>query len=112
MTVSSSATTGSCATAAKTSLRVRFPPDSARHGVVGLAVAQNVLATNELLALTPAADAVTAVGGSFVYTFRVRHDGPVTVTFRLRPDSGPGLRRATVGVPSAEPVRFRQFVYP
>lgn len=93
-------------------LQVQFPPVSAREGSIRLSISQDYLADNEVMATTPDPMSVTAEGEHLVYEFGVRGEGPLTVTFDLRPNSGFGVVEATVGGTSAEPVRFRQLVYP
>ncbi|MER7113349.1 hypothetical protein ABT332_02530 [Saccharomonospora azurea] len=96
----------------ESTLQVRFPPGSAHEGSIRLSLSQDYLADNEVMATTPDPMSVTAEGDRLVYEFGVRGDGPLTVTFDLRPNSGLGVLEATVGGTSAKPVRIRQLVYP
>ncbi len=96
----------------ETTLQVRFPPGSAREGSIRLSISQEYLSENEIMATTPEPDTVTAEGDRLVYEFPVRGNGPLTVTFDLRPTSGMGMLDATVGGSSADPAHFRQLVYP
>ncbi|CAM3008143.1 hypothetical protein SAXI111661_13580 [Saccharomonospora xinjiangensis] len=96
----------------ETTVQIRFAPGSARDGMIRLSVSQEYLSQNEVMATTPDPDTIVADNGSLVYTFPVRGDSPLTVTFDLRPTSGMGMLDATVGGASVGPVRFRQVVYP
>jgi hypothetical protein len=93
-------------------LQVSFARGSARDGAFRLALSQQYLSEHEVMATTPEPDMITVAGGQLVYEFPGRGDSALTVTFDLRPTSGPGVLDAVVGDVSGPPVRFRQFVYP
>jgi hypothetical protein len=96
----------------QSSLIVTFPPGSAEQGVISMRIDQQYLAANEVESTTPQPDSVTAREGRFIFEFSAADDTSLTARFDFRPNSGAGVRTATIESDSGAPVRLWQFVYP
>jgi hypothetical protein len=96
----------------QSSLIVTFPPGSAEQGAISMSIDQQYLTANEVESTTPEPDSVTARNGRFVFEFPAADDTALTARFDLRPNSGAGVRTATIESDSGDPVRLWQFVYP
>jgi hypothetical protein len=90
---------------------VTFPPGSAEQGVISMSIDQQYLTANEVESTTPQPDSVTARDGRFVFEFPADEDAGLTARFNFRPNSGAGVRNATIESDSGAPVRLWQFVY-
>jgi hypothetical protein len=96
----------------QSSLIVTFPPGSAEQGMISMSIDQQYLTANEVESTTPQPDSVTAREGRFVFEFPADEGADLTAQFDLRPNSGAGVRTATIESNSGAPVRLWQFVYP
>lgn len=96
----------------KDEVTVELAPDHWRAGTAVLQVNREYFEKIRVERVVPEPDGVVADAEGFRYEFRVAETrSPMTVIFHIEPRAR-GLAQGRIAIPGAEPLRFRQFVFP